>query len=342
MKKHFILLSLLFTNLLYAQTTVVDVILSSDDHTTLATAVSEAGLVEALTAEGPFTVFAPTNAAFEALPEGVLDELLANVEDLGYVLKHHVYGGSALAADLSDGDMVSTLAGTDLTVEITNGMVYIDGAMVTIADLTADNGVVHVIDAVLVPELDSTSTTVVDVILGSDAHTTLATAVVEAGLVDALSGEGPFTVFAPTNAAFEALPEGVLDELLANVEDLGYVLKHHVYGGSALAADLSDGDMVSTLAGTDLTVEITNGMVYIDGAMVTIADLTADNGVVHVIDAVLVPEGLSVVEILPLEDDVYLYSVDLMGRVISNFLKQEIVFDIYKSGRIVKRYSVVE
>ncbi len=100
--------------------------------------------------------------------------------------------------------------------------------------------------------------------------------------------------------------------------------------------------MVSTLAGTDLTVEITNGMVYIDGAMVTIADLTADNGVVHVIDAVLVPTDLNVAEIIPLADDVYLYSVDLMGRIISNSPKQEIVFDIYKSGRIVKRYSVVE
>jgi len=191
-------------------------------------------------------------------------------------------------------------------------------------------------------EVVHTTTTVVDLILDSDDHTTLATAVAQAGLVEALNGEGPFTVFAPTNAAFDALPEGALDELLANLDSLTSILQHHVYAGSALAGSLTDGQVITTLNNSQLTVELMNDVVYIDGALVTIADIIADNGVVHVINAVLLPSSLNVEEILPLENDTYLYSIDIMGRVINKGPYQGIVFDIYESGRVVKRYNTVK
>ena len=138
--------------------------------------------------------------------------------------------------------------------------------------------------------VNSLSTTVVDIIVGSEDHNTLETAVIAAGLVDALSGEGPFTVFAPTDAAFDALPEGTLDAVLADMDLLTSILTHHVASGSVMSTDLSDGMMVTTLNGTELTVSINDNGVMIDNAMVTVADIMADNGVVHVINAVLIPE----------------------------------------------------
>jgi len=117
----------------------------------------------------------------------------------------------------------------------------------------------------------------------------LETAVVAAGLVETLSGEGPFTVFAPTDDAFAALPEGTLDAVLADIDVLTAILTYHVVGGTALSTDLSDGMMVTTLNGADVTVTINADGVFINDAQVIVADLIADNGVVHVIDAVLLP-----------------------------------------------------
>ena len=387
-------------------TTVVDIIVGSDSHNTLEAAVIAAELADDLSGDGPFTVFAPTDAAFEALPEGLIDELLLDpTGELANILLHHVASGSVLSTDLSDGMMVNTLFGTELTVSISDMGVMIDNAMVTLADLTADNGVVHVIDAVLVPEdgcenndsliaesfstlstcdqaidylvtnygyseydacqwdgnmgngplfggmimsefcecscegVEQPVTTVVDIIVGSDSHNTLEAAVIAAELADDLSGDGPFTVFAPTDAAFEALPEGLIDELLLDpTGELANILLHHVASGSVLSTDLSDGMMVNTLFGTELTVSISDMGVMIDNAMVTLADLTADNGVVHVIDAVLVPEENS--DILEeFIDDQYMYSIDLLGSKVKSTSKRGYVFDVYKSGRVIKKYN---
>jgi uncharacterized surface protein with fasciclin (FAS1) repeats len=166
-----------------------------------------------------------------------------------------------------------------------DGNVYINEAMVTVADLEADNGVVHVIDAVLVP-----TTTVFDIIAASPVHNTLEAAIIAAELDDDLSGEGPFTVFAPTDDAFAALPDGTLEDLLTDPTGaLAQILLYHVVNAKALSTDLSDGQTITTMEGTDVTVSITNGMVYINDAMVAVADIEADNGVVHVITAVLTP-----------------------------------------------------
>jgi uncharacterized surface protein with fasciclin (FAS1) repeats len=266
--------------------TVYEVIAGSADHNTLEAGITTAGLQGTLSGPGPFTVFAPTDAAFEALDEGVLEALLADPEGaLTNVLLYHVVGAKAMSGDLSDGQMIATLNGDSVMVSIVDGSVYINDAMVTIADIEADNGVVHVIDMVLVPAF-----TVFDVISASPIHNTLEEAIIAAELDDDLSGEGPFTVFAPTDDAFAALPEGTLDALLADpTGELAQILLYHVVAAKAMSGDLSDGQMITTLEGTDVTVTISEGNVFINDAQVIVPDVEADNGVVHIIDAVLTP-----------------------------------------------------
>ena len=142
------------------------------------------------------------------------------------------------------------------------------------------------------PPAPAAPATVVDIAVGSADHSTLVTAVTTAGLVETLSGAGPFTVFAPTNAAFAALPAGTVETLLKpeSKADLTGILTYHVVAGSLKAADLTDGQKLKTVNGAELTVSIKDGKVMIDGANVTAADLVAGNGVVHVLDAVVLPK----------------------------------------------------
>ena len=267
---------------------VVDIIVNSENHNTLETAVIQADLAGTLSGDGPFTVFAPTDAAFDALPDGVLDDVLADNDVLTAILLHHVHSGNALSTDLSDGMEVPTLNDDILTVSIDGEVVMIDMATVTVADLTASNGVVHVIDMVLLPATDEE--TVMSIIANSPAHTNLEEAILAAELDGTLSGDGPFTVFAPSDDAFDGLPAGALDLILANTEQLTDLLLNHVHSGNVLSTDLSDGMMVPTLNETELTVSIDGMTVMIDLATVTQADLIASNGVVHVIDKVLLPD----------------------------------------------------
>jgi uncharacterized surface protein with fasciclin (FAS1) repeats len=134
--------------------------------------------------------------------------------------------------------------------------------------------------------------TVVDIAVGSPDHTTLVAAVTAAGLVETLSGTGPFTIFAPTNAAFAALPAGTVEDLLKpeNKEKLTSILTYHVVAGNVMSAQLSDGQKVVTLNGQELTVAIKDGVVTINGAKVVAADLAGSNGVIHVIDGVVLPK----------------------------------------------------
>ncbi len=277
--------------------TVADIIVNSENHTTLEAAVVAAGLVETLQGEGPFTVFAPTDAAFAALPAGTVESLLEDpTGTLTDILLYHVVSGKAMSTDLSDGQMIETILGKDITVKITAEGVFINNAKVTVADLEAENGVVHVIDAVLLPP--TMPATVADIIVNSENHTTLEAAVVAAGLVETLQGEGPFTVFAPTDAAFAALPAGTVEALLADIPALTNILTYHVVGAKAMSSDLSDGQKFVTVQGKEVTVTINEDGVFINNAKVTVADLEAENGVVHVIDAVLIPTvtNVSIIE----------------------------------------------
>jgi uncharacterized surface protein with fasciclin (FAS1) repeats len=132
--------------------------------------------------------------------------------------------------------------------------------------------------------------TVVDVVISSNVHNTLEAAVIAANLAGTLSGTGPFTIFAPTDAAFAALPAGTIEALLADPSgDLTDILKYHVVAGKAMSSDLSNGQEITTLLGDDVVVTINANGVFINGAKVTVADIEAKNGVVHVIDAVLLP-----------------------------------------------------
>ena len=295
MKLRHLLIFLLFSVFSSAQS-VVDIVVNSENHNTLEAAVIAAGLDATLSGDGPFTLFAPTDDAFNALPEGTVDALLEDPSGaLTDILLYHAVGTEAFAADLTDGQMITTINGKDITVTINMDGVFINDAQVTMADIDADNGVVHVIDAVLLPP----SNTVVDIVVNSENHNTLEAAVIAAGLDATLSGDGPFTLFAPTDDAFSALPEGTVDALLEDPSGaLTDILLYHAVGAEAFAADLTDGQMITTINGKDITVTINMDGVFINDAQVTMADIDADNGVVHVIDAVLLPPPPTVFDII--------------------------------------------
>ena len=186
--------------------------------------------------------------------------------------------------------------------------------------------------------VNSNSNTVYDIVSNSTSHTTLKTAIDACALDGVLSGSGPFTLFAPTDAAFNLLPAGTVTALLNDIPQLTDILKHHVVADSVMSSMLSNGQIVTTLLGTDVTVTINSSGVFIDNAQVTLADLVADNGVVHVIDAVLLPSNTSTYENISLTDD-YLYTVDILGKKVSKNIKNQFVFDVYKSGKIIKKFN---
>ena len=315
--------------------TIYDIVSNSVDHTTLKTAIDACALDGVLSGSGPFTLFAPTDAAFNLLPAGTITALLNDIPALTDILKHHVVADSVMSGMLTNNQIVTTLHGTDVTVTISGGNVYIDNAMVTLADLVADNGVVHVIDAVLLPPTN----TVYDIVSNSPDHTTLKAAIDACSLDGVLSGPGPFTLFAPTDAAFNLLPAGTVTALLNDIPQLTDILKHHVVGSSVMSTMLSNNQVVTTLNGTDITVTINSmGDVFIDNAQVVVADIVADNGVVHVIDAVLLPSTTSINEGVYSIKQEFLYTLNLLGEKVINSIKNQIVFDIYSDGSVVKRF----
>ena len=289
MKKVLLSLSLALSLGLSQAQTAFEIIQNSPNHNTLEAAVLAAGLDGALNTLDPITVFAPTDDAFNALPAGTVAALLADIPALTDILLYHVINGAVLSTDLTDGQVATTLNGSDITVNINNG-VFINGtSQVIVADIAASNGVVHVVNEVLTsaaPELY----TIWDVIQNSPDHNTLEAVVGLAGLDGALDSPGAFTVFAPTDAAFALVPQPIIDALIADPTGiLTFILTYHVVPSVALSTDLSDGMVITTLSGVDVNVSIINGDVFINHAQVIVADIVTDNGVVHVIDAVIAP-----------------------------------------------------
>lgn len=274
---------------------IVDTAVAAGSFTSLATALSSAGLIDTLKGEGPFTVFAPTDEAFAALPAETIEALLADPEALANVLTYHVLSGQVLAADVIAGGntAINMLNGSQAQIMVNNGGVKIDDANIVQTDILASNGVIHVIDKVIVPTADDTSSgnTIVDLALASPELSTLVTALSSAGLVDTLNGSGPFTVFAPTNAAFAALPSGTLDSLLANPSELSKVLTHHVIASQIKSADLvaSGVGSAETVNGSQVYYAATSNQVKVAESMVTVADIEASNGIIHIVDTVLIP-----------------------------------------------------
>jgi transforming growth factor-beta-induced protein len=308
-----------------AEGDIVDVASNIDDFSILVSALQEAELVSALQGEGPFTVFAPTNDAFAALLSDLnitAEELLAHPQ-LSEVLLYHVVSGKVMSTDLSDGMMATTLQGEQLSIDLSDG-VKINMSNVTSADVAATNGVIHVIDKVLVPDsfvLSPIENDIVDIALGNDDFSMLVSLLQQVDLVETLQGEGPFTVFAPTNDAFQSLLDALnitAADLMAQPE-LSKVLLYHVVSGNIMSTDLVDGTSAPTINGEMINIDLSNG-VMINDSNVIIADLEATNGVVHVIDSVLVPtnfalQSVDMTEDLPQTGDIGLIPAFVLGIV---------------------------
>ncbi len=257
---------------------------------TLLAAVDAADLRETLSGEGPFTVLAPTDDAFAALPEGTVESLLepGNQAALTSVLTYHVIPGRHSLADLAARRHVETVQGQRIAIGIETGQVRFGDANVKAQDLEASNGIVHVIDAVIMPAMD-------DLVVTADktgTFKTLLAAAEAAGLVDALKGEGPLTILAPADDAFAKLPAGTVETLLKpeNRDALTAVLKLHVIAGRLYSDQAIGGATVASLEGTELSIGLTDGRLTAGGAMIIATDIEASNGVVHVIDRVILPD----------------------------------------------------
>jgi len=270
--------------------TIVDIAVADGRFNTLVAAVTAADLAGTLSSEGPFTVFAPTDDAFAALPEGTVEALLNDIPTLTNILLYHVVPGSVMAADVVELSYAETAAGIPVKVTVENGNVFINEAQVIITDIEASNGVIHVIDSVILPPGDIIETAVAD-----GRFTTLAAALTAADLIETLKGEGPFTVFAPTDDAFAALPEGTVEALLNDIPALTDILLYHVSPGRLFAADVLAEETLPTAQGKNLTVSLNMGNAFVNDSQIIITDILTSNGVIHVIDAVMLPP-LDIVE----------------------------------------------
>jgi len=271
--------------------TIVDIAAGNDDFSTLVSALTRVNLAETLAGDGPFTVFAPTNAAFAAL--GV-DLATISDEDLTNILLYHVVGANIASTDIADGQ---TYAGTAspgpashplsmLIEKGSDGVKINNSATVTTADVTAANGVIHIVDAVIMP---------LDIVGHAAANTNFSSLVGALGaasgdLVSVLKGDGPFTVFAPVNSAFDAISE-VTATLSA--DQLANVLTYHVASGNVKSTDLSNGMEVMAVNEQTFTVNLGDQVTLTDGtgenSTVVLTDVQATNGVIHVLDRVILP-----------------------------------------------------
>jgi len=269
--------------------------LAANGATTLIDFAVKAGLADTLTGEGPFTVFAPTNKAFAALPQAIVDAVSADTELLKSVLLYHVVPGSIMSSQAANDLTLDTAQGTSLRVNVYTNYgkptITVNGKTVIKADVKASNGVIHFIDGVmLIPKGD-----LVDTLVADDRFSTLVAAVTAAGLVDTVKNAEAFTIFAPTNDAFAKIPEETLNGLLADKEALTKVLLRHVAPGAVFAKGVK-WSTISTAGGENVCTQVfKTGAVKVSShsgdskssALVVEADITATNGVIHAIDTVI-------------------------------------------------------
>ena len=270
-----------------AEPTIVDIAAADGRFTTLVAALQAADLVGTLQGEGPFTVFAPTDDAFAKLPAGTVDALLADIPSLTDILLYHVVAGEVMASDVAGLSSAEAVNGRSIDIRIEDSSVMLNDSKVIITDIKARNGVIHVIDTVLLPPADMPS--IAQIAAGDGRFSTLVAALGAAGLVETLDSEGPFTVLAPTDDAFAKLPAGTVEALLADIPTLTDILLYHVIPGKIMASDVMAFASQGTANGDDVILTMTGGSVKINGAQVLIADIEAENGVIHVIDTVMLP-----------------------------------------------------
>ena len=257
-------------------------------HNSLVSAIIQADLLETLQGEGPFTVFAPTDQAFIDANIDLADfDTPEGKETLSNILQYHVVSGSVASSTIENCATVQALNEQSLGFTV-GSTVMVNDANVVSADVATSNGVIHVIDKVLTPT--STPNNIPTTAGCTGVHNSFVAAVIQAELLSTLEGEGPFTVFAPTDQAFTdagidltALntPEG--KEILTNI------LLHHVYAGSVASADITDGLTRSMVNGDNITFTLVDGKVMIGESMVETADVATSNGVIHVVDKVIMP-----------------------------------------------------
>lgn len=268
---------------------IVDTAVGAGSFKTLAAALGAADLVDTLKGEGPFTVFAPTDEAFSKLPAGTVETLLKpeNKAMLAGILTYHVVPGKVMAAQVVDLKGAKTVNGQRVDIKVDGGTVMIDGATVVTTDIVCDNGVIHVIDSVILPA----DKTIPQVAAEAGQFNTLLAAAKAAGLAEVLGGEGPFTVFAPTDEAFGKLPEGTVASLLKpeSKQKLVDILKYHVVSGRVYSEDAVAAKSAGTLEGSAITVSVSEAGAMINNAKLVATDVDASNGVIHIIDGVLLP-----------------------------------------------------
>ena len=261
-------------------------------HDSLVAALTQADLVTTLQGTGPFTVFAPTDQAFADagidLTTFDTDEENATLVD---ILTYHVVSGKVMSTDLTDGMEAAALNQDTLTFSVSSSEVKVNDAVVTLADVESSNGVIHVIDKVLMPPADPVYVDIPATAQSTGIHTALVAALSQANLVTALQSEGPFTVFAPTDQAFTDagidLTTFDTDEEIATLVD---ILTYHVYSGAVPSSAVTDGLAVTMFNGDKASFAVgTDGTVTIGDATVTGADVQTSNGIIHVIDKVLMP-----------------------------------------------------
>jgi uncharacterized surface protein with fasciclin (FAS1) repeats len=267
---------------------VVDTAVEAGSFKTLAAALTAADLVQPLKGDGPFTVFAPTDAAFAKLPAGTVETLLKpeNKGLLTAILTYHVVPGRVDAESVMNMTEATTLNSQRISITIENG-VRIDDANVVKADIACSNGIIHVIDSVILPSTDD----LIELAAKAGSFETLAAAIKTAGLASVLTSDGPFTVFAPTDAAFANLPAGTVDSLLLekNRHQLVDILKYHVVPGRVYADQALSAQTAETAEGSRVRFRLRGGNLMVNDANILNADIEASNGVVHVIDRVIMP-----------------------------------------------------
>jgi transforming growth factor-beta-induced protein len=269
-----------------APKSIIDIAVADGRFTTLVTALQAAGLVETLQGAGPFTVFAPTDEAFAKLPAGTVEALLKDPEQLKAVLLYHVLAGKVMAADAKMLNEAETAGGEKIMITSQGEMLKVNDSQVVLADIDASNGVIHVIDAVLLPPQKN----ILDIATENGSFTTLLAAIQAAGLEDTLKGEGPFTVFAPSDEAFAKLPAGTVEALLKDPEQLKNILLYHVTAGKLMASDVVASDYLTMANGESAKIKSDMGKATIDNAEIVAADVEAGNGVIHVIESVILPD----------------------------------------------------
>lgn len=283
---------LMFGSLAHADN-IVETAQKAGKFNTLIAAAKAAGLVETLTGHDQLTVFAPTDEAFAKLPKGTIESLLKpeNRSKLADILTFHVVPGRVFAKDAFQLDSATTANGQRIDIKRQNGELTFNGAGLVATDIKCDNGVIHIIDAVMIPETDRIPATAAK----AKNFKTLLAAAKAAGLAGVLDSEGPFTVFAPSDEAFAKLPKGTLESLLKpeNKQQLIDILKYHVVSGRLFSDQAIGKGQAKTLLGKNIKASVSGSGIRVNDSVLLATDIETANGVIHVIDSVLLPPSIN-------------------------------------------------